>query len=76
MRYAWIELQKTEIIDIFLSISNQYFQVTLLRSILCKPCISSPSMDCIKIYRAHNGCSIKNLIIKQNEQIMKKKYYS
>ena len=28
-----------KIINIFLTISNQYFQVTLLDLILCKPCI-------------------------------------
>ena len=45
MLYTWIELQKTENMNIFLSISNQYFQVRLLRSILCKPCIRSPSFN-------------------------------
>ena len=44
MLYTWIELQKTEIINIFLTTSNQYFQVTLLRSIMCKLCIHTLSI--------------------------------
>ena len=37
-----LNYKKIEIINIFLAISNQYFEDTLLRSISCKPGIDSP----------------------------------
>ena len=58
MLYTCIELQKTEIPSRKLSVFSwlyqfNIFKLHLLRSILCKPCISSPSKNDRKIFRLY-----------------------